>query len=70
MIQWRDLLNTAMNLEMPAELGLYFKVLENIDGWKFPLGLYSTKFHKTISLCLAYHLHLYKFVHVIQFYER
>jgi hypothetical protein len=50
MIQWRELLNTAVNLEMPAELGLCFKALENIDGWKFPLGLYSTEFHKTISL--------------------
>jgi hypothetical protein len=50
MIQWRDLLNTAMNLEMPAELRLSFKALENIDGWKFPLGLYGMKTHKTIPL--------------------
>jgi hypothetical protein len=66
MIQWRDLLNTAMNLEMPAELRRCFKALENIDGWKFPLGLYSTEIHKTIPFPWI-SFEFMKFVNVMQF---
>jgi hypothetical protein len=68
-IQWRDLLNTAMNLEIPAKLRLCFKALENTDDWKFPLGLYSMKLY--MSNHPSYILFTFtKFVKLIQFKRR